>query len=70
MTDIYIMKAKREYERETNVVRAHNSMRQKYYIATTSPTYCDLCSGAIWTMLQSWYMCGDKKIQQRILKTD
>lgn len=46
---------------EKRVVLGHHLMPQKYYIATTSPTYCDHCSGAIWTILQSWYMCEGKK---------
>ncbi|XP_043287638.1 differentially expressed in FDCP 8 homolog isoform X2 [Venturia canescens] len=44
---------------ETKVVLGHHLVPQKYYIATTSPTYCDPCSRAIWTILQSWYMCRD-----------
>ena len=45
---------------ETQVMLGHHLVPQKYYIATSGPTYCDHCSGAIWTMLQSWYMCRGK----------
>ncbi|EGI68888.1 Differentially expressed in FDCP 8-like protein [Acromyrmex echinatior] len=46
---------------ETRVILGHHFVPQKYYITTSSPVYCDHCSGAIWTMLQSWYMCNDCK---------
>ncbi|XP_014473569.1 PREDICTED: differentially expressed in FDCP 8 homolog isoform X2 [Dinoponera quadriceps] len=46
---------------ETHVILGHHFVPQKYYITTTGPVYCDHCSGAIWTMLQSWYMCNDCK---------
>ena len=46
---------------ETQVILEHHLVPQKYYITTTVPVYCDHCSGAIWTMLQSWYMCSDCK---------
>lgn len=45
---------------ETRVILGHHFAPQKYYITTSSPVYCDHCSGAIWTMLQSWYMCNGK----------
>ncbi|XP_058792983.1 differentially expressed in FDCP 8 homolog isoform X2 [Phymastichus coffea] len=44
---------------ETCVILGHHFSPQKYYIATTGSVYCDHCSGGIWTMLQSWYMCND-----------
>lgn len=43
---------------ETQVILEHHLVPQKYHITTTVPVYCDHCSGAIWTMLQSWYMCS------------
>lgn len=46
---------------ETQVILGHHLIPQKYYITTSGPVYCDHCSGAIWTMLQSWYMCNDCK---------
>lgn len=46
---------------ETQVILGHHLVPQKYYISTAGPAYCDHCSGAIWTMLQSWYMCSDCK---------
>ncbi|OAD60509.1 Differentially expressed in FDCP 8 like protein [Eufriesea mexicana] len=46
---------------ETPVILGHHLVPQKYYITTSGPAYCDHCSGAIWTMLQSWYMCSDCK---------
>ncbi|XP_020281463.1 differentially expressed in FDCP 8 homolog isoform X2 [Pseudomyrmex gracilis] len=46
---------------ETQVILGHHFVPQKYYITTSSSVYCDHCSGAIWTMLQSWYMCSDCK---------
>ncbi|XP_017875701.1 differentially expressed in FDCP 8 homolog isoform X2 [Ceratina calcarata] len=46
---------------ETQVILGHHLVPQKYYITTSGPVYCDHCSGAIWTMLQSWYMCSDCK---------
>ncbi|XP_053979256.1 differentially expressed in FDCP 8 homolog isoform X2 [Hylaeus volcanicus] len=46
---------------ETQVILGHHLVPQKYYITTSRPVYCDHCSGAIWTMLQSWYMCSDCK---------
>ncbi|XP_015602576.1 differentially expressed in FDCP 8 homolog isoform X2 [Cephus cinctus] len=44
---------------ETQVILGHHLVPQKHHIVTTGPIYCDHCSGAIWTMLQSWYMCSD-----------
>ncbi|XP_076228931.1 differentially expressed in FDCP 8 homolog isoform X4 [Nomia melanderi] len=46
---------------ETQVILGHHLIPQKYHITTSGPVYCDHCSGAIWTMLQSWYMCNDCK---------
>ncbi|KZC14705.1 PREDICTED: differentially expressed in FDCP 8 homolog [Dufourea novaeangliae] len=46
---------------ETQVILGHHLVPQKYHITTSGPVYCDHCSGAIWTMLQSWYMCSDCK---------
>lgn len=46
---------------ETCVILGHHFVPQKYHITTSGPVYCDHCSGAIWTMLQSWYMCSDCK---------
>ncbi|XP_076247674.1 differentially expressed in FDCP 8 homolog isoform X2 [Calliopsis andreniformis] len=46
---------------EIQVILGHHLVPQKYYITTSGPVYCDHCSGAIWTMLQSWYMCSDCK---------
>ncbi|XP_016914886.1 differentially expressed in FDCP 8 homolog isoform X2 [Apis cerana] len=46
---------------ETQVILGHHLIPQKYYITTSGPVYCDHCSGTIWTMLQSWYMCNDCK---------
>ncbi|XP_029155293.1 differentially expressed in FDCP 8 homolog isoform X2 [Nylanderia fulva] len=46
---------------ETCVILGHHFMPQKYHIITSGPVYCDHCSGAIWAMLQSWYMCSDCK---------
>ncbi|KAG7199461.1 hypothetical protein KM043_014087 [Ampulex compressa] len=46
---------------ETQVILGHHLVPQKYYITTSIPVYCDHCSGAVWTMLQSWYMCSDCK---------
>ncbi|KYN02862.1 Differentially expressed in FDCP 8 like protein [Cyphomyrmex costatus] len=46
---------------ETHVILGHHFVPQKYYITTSSPVYCDHCSGTIWTMLQSWYICNDCK---------
>ncbi|CAK9802496.1 Differentially expressed in FDCP 8 homolog [Anthophora quadrimaculata] len=46
---------------ETQVILGHHLIPQKYYVATYGPAYCDHCSEAIWTMLQSWYMCSDCK---------
>ncbi|KAL6429182.1 hypothetical protein ACFW04_008134 [Cataglyphis niger] len=46
---------------ETRVILGHHFVPQKYYITTSGPVYCDHCSGAIWAMLQSWYMCSDCK---------
>lgn len=46
---------------ETCVILGHHFMPQKYHITTSGPVYCDHCSGAIWAMLQSWYMCSDCK---------
>lgn len=43
---------------ETCVILGHHFLPQKYYIATSGSVYCDHCSGGIWTMLQSWYMCN------------
>lgn len=48
---------------ETQVMLGHHLVPQKYYIASSGPTYCDHCSGAIWTMLQSWYMCRGNTIK-------
>lgn len=45
---------------ETQVILGHHLIPQKYYITTSGPVYCDHCSGTIWTMLQSWYMCNGK----------
>ncbi|XP_008211409.1 differentially expressed in FDCP 8 homolog isoform X2 [Nasonia vitripennis] len=44
---------------ETCVILGHHFSPQKYYISTSGSVYCDHCSGGIWTMLQSWYMCND-----------
>lgn len=44
---------------ETQVIFGHHLVPQKYLISTSGPVYCDHCSGTIWTMLQSWYMCSD-----------
>ncbi|XP_024944228.1 differentially expressed in FDCP 8 homolog isoform X4 [Cephus cinctus] len=44
---------------ETQVILGHHLVPQKHHIVTTGPIYCDHCSGAIWTMLQSWYMCSE-----------
>ncbi|KOX77916.1 Differentially expressed in FDCP 8 like protein [Melipona quadrifasciata] len=46
---------------ETQVIFGHHLVPQKYYITTSGSAYCDHCSGPIWTMLQSWYMCSDCK---------
>ncbi|XP_070150364.1 differentially expressed in FDCP 8 homolog isoform X2 [Polyergus mexicanus] len=46
---------------ETCVILGHHFVPQKYHITTSGPVYCDHCSGAIWAMLQSWYMCSDCK---------
>lgn len=46
---------------ETCVILGHHFVPQKYHIITSGPVYCDHCSGAIWAMLQSWYMCSDCK---------
>ncbi|XP_076547569.1 differentially expressed in FDCP 8 homolog isoform X2 [Osmia lignaria lignaria] len=46
---------------ETQVILGHHLVPQKYYITTSGTVYCDHCSGAIWAMLQSWYMCSDCK---------
>ncbi|XP_076169618.1 differentially expressed in FDCP 8 homolog isoform X4 [Ptiloglossa arizonensis] len=46
---------------ETQVTLGHHLVPQKYLITVPRPVYCDHCSGAIWTMLQSWYMCNDCK---------
>lgn len=46
---------------ETYVILGHHFVPQKYHIITSGPVYCDHCSGAIWAMLQSWYMCSDCK---------
>ncbi|CAL1681628.1 unnamed protein product [Lasius platythorax] len=46
---------------ETCVILGHHFVPQKYHIITSGPVYCDHCSGAIWAMLQSWYMCNDCK---------
>ncbi|XP_063976986.1 differentially expressed in FDCP 8 homolog isoform X2 [Diachasmimorpha longicaudata] len=44
---------------ETQVILGHHLVPQKYQISSSGPMYCDHCSAAIWTMLQSWYMCND-----------
>ncbi|KAK2578698.1 hypothetical protein KPH14_011665 [Odynerus spinipes] len=44
---------------ETHVILGHHLVPQKYHINTSGPIYCDHCSGTIWTVLQSWYMCSD-----------
>lgn len=44
---------------ETRVILGHHLVPQKHHIITSGPTYCDHCSGGIWTMLQWWYMCND-----------
>lgn len=44
---------------ETQVISGHHLVPQKYQIPSAGPTYCDHCSGAIWVMLQSWYICSD-----------
>lgn len=44
---------------ETHAILGHHLVRQKYYISTAGSVYCDHCSCAIWTMLQTWYMCSD-----------
>ncbi|XP_033210061.1 differentially expressed in FDCP 8 homolog isoform X2 [Belonocnema kinseyi] len=44
---------------ETRVILGHHLVPQKYQIPVSGSVYCDHCSGAIWTMLQSWYMCND-----------
>ncbi|XP_078039724.1 differentially expressed in FDCP 8 homolog isoform X2 [Augochlora pura] len=46
---------------QTPVILGHHLVPQKYYITTYGTVYCDHCSGTIWTMLQSWYMCNDCK---------
>lgn len=43
---------------ETQVILGHHLVPQKYQIPSTGPLYCDHCSGTIWMMLQSWYMCN------------
>ncbi|XP_012286719.1 differentially expressed in FDCP 8 homolog isoform X2 [Orussus abietinus] len=43
---------------ETCVVLGHHLVPQKHYI-NSGPVYCDHCSGTIWTVLQSWYICSD-----------
>lgn len=44
---------------ETHVILGHHLVPQKYHITSSGPVYCDHCSGTIWMMLQSWYMCSD-----------
>ncbi|XP_043464222.1 differentially expressed in FDCP 8 homolog [Leptopilina heterotoma] len=44
---------------ETRVILGHHFVPQKYHIPISGSVYCDHCSGGIWTMLQSWYMCND-----------
>ncbi|XP_066584771.1 differentially expressed in FDCP 8 homolog isoform X2 [Prorops nasuta] len=46
---------------ETQVIFGHHLIPQRYMIPPTGPVYCDHCSGAIWTVVQSWYMCSDCK---------
>lgn len=43
---------------ETLVILGHHFVTQKYHIPISGSVYCDHCSGGIWTMLQSWYMCN------------
>lgn len=45
---------------ETLVILGHHFVPQKYQIPISGSVYCDHCSGGIWTMLQSWYMCNGK----------
>jgi hypothetical protein len=45
---------------QTCVILGHHFLPQKYYIAISGSVYCDHCSGGIWVMLQSWYMCNGK----------
>ncbi|XP_076661992.1 differentially expressed in FDCP 8 homolog isoform X1 [Halictus rubicundus] len=56
-----LREASQEKLLETQVILGHHLVPQKYYITTYGPVYCDHCSGTIWTMLQSWYMCSDCK---------
>ncbi|XP_046587359.1 differentially expressed in FDCP 8 homolog isoform X2 [Neodiprion lecontei] len=44
---------------ETCVILGHHLAPQKNHAVTYGPIYCDNCSAAVWTMLQSWYMCND-----------
>lgn len=44
---------------DKRLVLGHHMKPQKYHMAkSTMPTYCDHCSGTIWTMLQSWFTCS------------
>lgn len=52
---------------ETQVISGHHLVPQKYQIPTSGPTYCDHCSGAIWVMLQSWYICNGNLFNSFIL---
>lgn len=47
-----------EHLLETRVILGHHLEPQKNHV-TSGPVYCDNCSAAVWTMLQSWYMCND-----------
>ncbi|XP_012253345.2 differentially expressed in FDCP 8 homolog isoform X2 [Athalia rosae] len=44
---------------ETQVILGHHLEPQKTHVVPSGPIYCDNCSAAVWTMLQSWYMCSD-----------
>lgn len=52
---------------EVQVILGHHFLPQKYYITTSGPTYCDCCSGTIWTVLQSWYMCNGNSLFYRVI---
>lgn len=47
---------------ETRVILGHHLEPQKNHVVVSGPIYCDSCSAAVWTMLQSWYMCNGKII--------
>nr|XP_046468383.1 differentially expressed in FDCP 8 homolog isoform X9 [Neodiprion pinetum] len=44
---------------ETCVILGHHLAPRKNHAVTYGPIYCDNCSAAVWTMLQSWYMCNE-----------